>query len=253
MKLKTYILLKTRFEQKAEKAFIVRIKRALNETMRPLFEAVQLGTLTSEDQANTLIKSEYIARELKWLYVTWGFKMLKWFRSSYNPKDVKSFDWMQRLEEWFELNGADKVTAIYTTTIEKTKELIRIALPMANSGKSIDEIQKAIKAEIRDSGGVISDSRARTIARTEVVGASENATYQAMAAENLNVEKLWTTGGENIRESHLAAEAEGWVPFDHVYRVASNSGFDEMKHPHDVGSAENVVNCKCTLLFRVVD
>lgn len=253
MKLRTYILQKQRIEQQGEKVFIARIKRALNETMQPLFEAIEQGTLTSPAQAETLIRPNAIERELRWLYVNWGYRMLMWFRKNYDPTDVKSFDWLQRLEEWFQTNGAEKVKVIYATTIDKTKDLIRIALPLANEGRSIDEIQKAVKKEITDAGGVISEGRARTIARTEVIGASENATYQAMAAENSNLEKQWVTGGANIRESHLAAEGLGWVPFDYVYRLPAANGFDEMAHPHDNGSPENVINCKCTLIYRVVD
>lgn len=254
MKLRNYLIQKDRMQGRAERVFIARIKKAMIKTMQPLFEAVEQGTLKSTSQAETLIKNTFIERELRWVYVDFGYQMLRWFQKNYNPKDVKSFDWQNRLSEWFDVNGAEKVKVIYATTIDKTRELIAKALPLANSGASVDEVQTLIKKDIEASGGVISEGRARTIARTEVVGASENATYQSMRAENLNVEKQWLTGGANIRETHMAQEDLGWVPMDYEYRLAANRGFtDLMMHPHDNGSAENVVNCKCTLIYRVVD
>jgi hypothetical protein len=253
MNLKLFLYSRQLMHDKAERQTAWRMKKAIRKSLEPLFEAVENRTLVSPEQAYTLVKPQHIEEVMRWLYVDWGFRMLTWFKRNYDPRGVKSFDWRQRLEEWFKTNGAEKVKLIYATTIEKTKELINIALPLANSGASVDKIQAAIKEKIQSGGGVISDGRARTIARTEVIGASENASYQAMAGENVNVEKKWVTGGSNIRPSHSAAEAEGWKPFDYVYTLANSNGVDRMKHPHDNGSAENVINCKCTLIYRVVD
>jgi hypothetical protein len=92
--------------------------------------------------------------------------------------------------------------------------------------------------------------RAKTIARTEVMGASNLATHEAVAASGAKTEHRWVTGGSNIRPSHYAAEAQGWIPFDQPFRV----GDYNMMHPHDPsGGAEEVINCKCVEVFRVVD
>jgi len=88
--------------------------------------------------------------------------------------------------------------------------------------------------------------RARTIARTEVIGASNKASYEAMSGEK--AEKKWVTGGANVRDSHQMAEAEGWIPMEQEFMSVN------MLHPGDPnGAPEDVINCKCTLIYRIVD
>jgi hypothetical protein len=244
MKLGQFIIQKAKLEERAERQMVIRLRRATIETMKPIFEAARLGTLKSESQAETLIHSEFIERELRWLYVTWGYKMLRWFQRNYEF-ERKSFNWIDELESNFKLYGANKVKAIINTTKERAKVAIRSALEAANRGASIDVVQNAIKESIESQGGVMSAGRARTIARTEVIGASNQASYIAVTGENLDLEKAWVTGGANVRESHYECEAQGFIGKDERF-------VNGLFHPADPeGAAEEVINCKCILIWRV--
>jgi hypothetical protein len=236
--------MKERMEQAAEKQMAVRLRRAFRETVKPIYEAVELRTLTSEEQVETLIKKEFIERELRWLYVTWGFRMLRWFQSNYEF-ERKSVNWLDELERLFRVKGAKKVTEIIGTTKVLAKKAIKEGLRAANLGASIDAIQANIKRNIEAQGGLMSDGRARTIARTETISASNQATYTAVHGENLDLEKRWVTGGTNIRDSHRDCENQGWIGKDDVF-------INGLLHPGDPnGEAEEVINCKCVLIWRV--
>jgi hypothetical protein len=250
MKLKKYIKANEIRLNAAERHATWRLKRAANETMKPIIEAAKFGQLRSQDQADTLIKGDAIEKVLRWIYIDWAYQQGLWTRRVLNLKEQKSDVFNQRLENLFNLYGADKVKQIVGTTKGLAKGVIRNALNAANQGVSIDVIQEGIQTDIRAAGGVMSDARARAIARTEVIGASNRANFEVVAGEGLELEKKWQTGGLNIRDTHTAAENEGWVEMNHIYQI----GKARMMHPVDPdvhSNPEEVVNCKCTLLFRV--
>lgn len=247
MKLNEFLIARAKMEAIAERQMVIRMRRAFRKTLEPLYESARLGLLTSTEQAKTLLKPTFIEEELKWLYVTWGYRMLLFFRSNFEPERKDDF-WLRRLAELFTTKGAKKVTEIFNTTLNLAIPAIQEAISLANTGSSIDVIQKAIKKNVESSGGLMSMGRARTIARTEVISASNIASFEAMRGENQKVEKRWITGGANIRDSHINAEQEGWIPMDEKF-LSTN-----MMHPGDPdGEAAEVINCKCTLVYRYVD
>lgn len=225
--------------------------------MQPVLESVRMdlqGTLSSIDR---IITGKHIKEALRWLYVNWAYRQGKWFLNTVGIEQSKKGDlWMERLESRFELYGAAKVTPILNTTKQLAKKHIVSAIQLAQTGASIDRIQEAISTSIRDEGGVISDGRARTIARTEVMSASNTATHEAVKATGAKVEKSWITGGINIRDTHHQAEAQGWIGFEDWFRV----GAVKMRHPQDPEAqgdaqaiASETINCKCVEIFRVID
>jgi SPP1 gp7 family putative phage head morphogenesis protein len=96
-----------------------------------------------------------------------------------------------------------------------------------------------------------SEFRADTIARTEMNSAFVNGAYQGEAAlgEYGPRFKEWLAVGDaRTRPEHMDANGTV-VPFDDPFIV----GGESMSHPMDSsGSAENVVNCRCDVLFYYV-
>lgn len=94
----------------------------------------------------------------------------------------------------------------------------------------------------------VGEVRAMTIARTEVVAAANagNLTGQKALGEGGAPYKQWlATMGPRTRDSH--ADADGQVvAIDEPFTV----GGEPLDYPGDPsGSAEEVVNCRCTMLF----
>lgn len=112
------------------------------------------------------------------------------------------------------------------------------------AGTSIDDIQRELIAAVPS----FSDIRAETIARTETVGAYNGGTdgmFRALDPAFSPTVKAWlATGDARTRPEHLAADGQE-VPLDAPFIV----GGEALYYPGDpLGSAANVINCRCTLL-----
>lgn len=88
--------------------------------------------------------------------------------------------------------------------------------------------------------------RARTIARTETTGAWNAGALDAAVREGQQVKVWLSLSDDNTRDSHLAAAGQ-CVPVDGEFNVGGNA----MPSPGVGGPAEEVVNCRCSMLFAL--
>jgi HK97 family phage portal protein len=113
-------------------------------------------------------------------------------------------------------------------------------------GLGIDDLATAVR-HVFD---VASTARAETIARTEVISAYNGAATleAAQLPADVVAGKEWvSTRDDRVRDAH--AEADGQVvtmadPF--------SVGGEDLSYPGD-GSAENAINCRCTVTFLTPD
>lgn len=134
----------------------------------------------------------------------------------------------------------DRLTGNVTeTTLARVREVITQA---RDEGVGIGEITKRIRDDAF--GGEITTSRAKTIARTETVGALNEGEHLAAIESGVMQSKRWLSQRDGrVRDSHRTAEGEGWIPIGQPY----SNGLD---HPHQQGApAEEVINCRCGQLF----
>jgi uncharacterized protein with gpF-like domain len=140
-------------------------------------------------------------------------------------------------------NRVNKVVGINQTT----EDALRATL---QEGEAAGETLRKLTARVQDVFDEASDSRAVTIARTEVVGSMNEANYVAAAQADLELTKEWlATDDERTREDHLEADGQE-VAMDDFFDVG---GFD-MLYPGDPdGPAEEVINCRCVVLYNSAD
>jgi hypothetical protein len=253
MTVRDFLKQKAKRDLYAERQMNIRMRRALMDSLKYVLDEAKLNMNGIDTRLESLIDPEPIREALRWLYVTWGYQNFLWFKKNLPFPSKKADDfWLQELEKNFNANIAKKKLAeILGTTMDLAKPVIMDALKMAAEGSSIDAIQKEIIKNLNGVGGAVSPARARMIARTEVIGASNQSTFEAVKSSGVEVEKKWLTGGLNIRDSHRDAEKLGWIDFNEPFKLKKKNGYDEMMHPGDPkGSAENVINCKCVLIFR---
>lgn len=149
--------------------------------------------------------------------------------------------------------GRIDVDAMADTFIERIKgvgavtaDRLRDALTQGiGKGESIDKLAARV-----DGAFLYGRSNAYTIARTETHGAAEITNIAAARATGFALVKTWlATNDERTRDDH--ADADGQVvgidePFD--------VGGEELDFPGDPdGSADNVINCRCTATFELPD
>ena len=117
-------------------------------------------------------------------------------------------------------------------------------------GASIPTIRERVQESL-DAGGETSwANRAQVIARTETIGAYNGGTlavHEVIAEETGDpLDKAWlATIDPRTRDSHFRADGQR-VPLGQPFRV----GGHDLDHPGDpLGPPEEVIQCRCTMLF----
>jgi hypothetical protein len=121
------------------------------------------------------------------------------------------------------------------------------------NGASIPDVQAQVEQLFGDTSIPGWKNRARTVARTEVVGAYNGGLHDAfsMIVDNdpdTEYVKRWlATEDKRTRPDHVEADGQT-VPFLQPFTVG---GF-QMMHPHDpTAPAKEVVNCRCVELLEI--
>lgn len=165
-----------------------------------------------------------------------------WTHIRTTPKGYNTlFDYLY--SQWVQKNGGKHITNIAETTRRKIKSVI--------AEKTKDEVNTAdISTSIREVKA-FSPYRARVIALTETHAAAQYSSHetavQLEADNDLLVYKEWIPiEDERTRASH--AEMADHEP------ILLHEDFDvdgvAMERPSDErGGAENVINCRCSLVF----
>lgn len=111
------------------------------------------------------------------------------------------------------------------------------------SGQSIPDIARAVRES-----AAITAPRATTVARTEVIAASNKSSIEVMRAAGLVAQKRWIATFDNrVRLSHIDAHDQV-VPLDDMFDI----GGAQLDHPGDYsGPPEEVINCRCAMGYIV--
>lgn len=161
------------------------------------------------------------------------------------PSRKFEFDpWLREVRNWIEAVVAEKVTKISRTTKDMIKREIALGF---EEGDSTVEIAERLQRQYGD----FSVRRAMTIARTEVVAASNSGSHFAAEQTGLEYERVWLSSRDDrVRDDHAdmdgvtAAKAE---PFE------APDG-SQMMFPGDTSlgaDASQTINCRCTETFEV--
>lgn len=138
---------------------------------------------------------------------------------------------------WIDEHGLEKASSINDTT----KEDLSASL---SSGIAAGETGPELESRISDQFDGVRDYRTERIARTESAGSmnfGSTATYKSAGVQK----KSWlAVMDDRTREDH--ADADGQVVWiDETFDI----GGESLQYPGDPsGSAEEVINCRCSLL-----
>lgn len=154
--------------------------------------------------------------------------------------------WLEEIGAWLQTNGTIRALGILNTTSRGVRNVISAGI---SQGLSIPNIARAI-ADFR---GVTVGARARLIARTEVISASNLGSLAAARATNLPLKKEWiATADERVRDIHADADGQIVTGMDTAFAV----GGEELLFPGDTSlgaTGENIFNCRCTVGYIPID
>lgn len=191
-----------------------------------------------------IIKPEPINSALYSIYLAVGIKIGQMYREELQGKKVKSA-WADYFDNFILPAMMDrnkiKIKSITETTSDIVRELIN---QLNDQGEGVQVIKQALI----DSYKTTAAYRAEAIARTEVNSAANQSAFESTKGMGIKVKKYWSTSGlQNIRPSHIKAEEDSYA----TDGIEEDQKFSNgLMYPGDPeGSAEEVINCRCTLIL----
>ena len=249
MNLRRLIQIENRRISILERRWAGRLRTALRKQGKNYLKDGELGDEMFEalSEMYKSVSSNYLKEQYTWL-----------------QKDVRKMSrFFMGWELWTAEQIASKLRVAADDIDNTTKKWIRdaesriVEEQLAQGiveGATRGTLSKAIE-QVTD--GKIGRNRAKVIARTELGQAVNDAKQKA--SDDWSDEtgsrqgKLWVhRGSKDPRSWHLALDTGVPIPKEQPFIVANpDTGVtDYMDRPHDVGaSAENVVNCGCTVIF----
>lgn len=148
--------------------------------------------------------------------------------------------WLSHIQSVIVEDTADKVVGIGQTTKDKIKSAVQRTI---DAGLSVVDAAKEIDSLYLDD---IIPNRSEVIARTEIVGASNQASNFAAEETGLKLKKEWIrTYDDRIRDTHKDV-TEKPIAMDKPFSV----GVSLMMYPGDSSlgaDAGEIINCRCTV------
>jgi len=190
------------------------------------------------------------------LYKQLGYKYYRTTRKELLRAENKAFEnkgeWEQAIQIYIDTEVATRITGVVDVSREVTEKAIRAAVQEAlENGYGIEKTKRLINKTVDAKWLAMRRNRARTIARTETITSLNHASYEGALSTGLEVTKAWLPYRDSrTREDHAAMDSNDYIPIDADFIV----GGQLMQHPGDPrGSASNVINCRCGLVYKTPD
>jgi len=235
--------LQRRYEKRYEK----QIFSALKKQMQPYLAAIKQadGNINRFD----LITPAPIADVLESLYVVSGVAYADAMYNAIQPpskatKEALRAGWRDFMRRYAVLNVTRLLPGIQNTSVGIIQNIVARGL---QEGIGILDIARQIEQTISN----VFISRAKLIARTEMVKATNAAAMNSAQTSDFMYEKKWIPANQPgiTRPDHLAMLNSDWVPFNDPFIV----GGVNMQQPGDPNApASQVCNCRCKVVFRIM-
>lgn len=147
---------------------------------------------------------------------------------------------------------ADKIRSITMTTKKRINSTLREILTEAEAeGWGVDKIRNQIASSFRGQIRGNALARARGIAQTEMISASNQAAAMAADSTRLEYRKFWSSSHlTDTRTSHTMAEEDSIARGGLRKEEFHSNG---LLYPGDPnGPASEVINCRCTELYELL-
>ena len=236
--------LQRRYERRYEK----QIFTALKKQMQPYLDAIKQadGNINRFD----LITPAPLADTLETLYVVAGTAYAEVMYNAIQPptkatKEALRAGWRDFMRSFAIKNLPQTLIKINETSQKIIRNIVTGGL---NEGLGTNEIAR----NIQDSVKVIFSNRAKLIARTEMVIASNVAAMESSKSSDFMYEKKWIPATDTrTRPDHAEMRPKPWIPFDQNFIVGGN----QMRQPGDGSQgagADQICNCRCKVVFRIM-
>lgn len=233
-------------------------KNALDKQIKQVIQSInEDGLTTAMALLPITVDDKTMAEAYRKVYELIGVKHGKWVTDwmtelekpakakipNYSQKLVAfgSEFWRRKMREFLALYGAEKVSEVDTTTIERIRRLL---VQYQTQGLSVIDQARAMVKDLANSD--YNKNRSLVISRTETTTSANYTTLTAGREANYVTVKQWLAIEDNrTRPSHAQADGQE-VGLNEFFIV----GGSQMEYPGDIrGGANQVVNCRCATLI----
>lgn len=221
-----------------------RTRKALNLQIKPILDKLKTGAIPTDDFIDTVITQEPIKQMMIDIHYSVGKKFAAAVFKSFQKAQIEFSEdiFMNNVLSMIEGQGAVMITAIDQATKNSIKRVIAQEI---KRGADINQIALEISKKLKKGSFI----RSITIARTEVIRASNAGALTGANMTKLALQKEWiSTLDDRTRQNG----------YDHVdangQKVGINESFlvsgEMLDHPASFdGSPGNTINCRCTIGF----
>ncbi len=246
-----------------------KFRKELNDLVIPVMEFFKY----SNDYDNliasipALVKTDKVNALLVEMYGTVGRDFASNIKDSINrkrlkegiaTKDLDEDLWDEFMQEWAMREAGIKIVSINNYTKDEFIRLIREQITYGHEyGLGRDQIADRIYKQLPKEWNLSTYWKAQRIAQTEVIGASNRASFEAASRTGYNMTKTWLTAplglAKNERHALPGAIMQETVQMHEKFKVDGGNGYEDMDCPGDANaSPENVINCRCTITYEII-
>jgi len=232
------------------------IRAALKEQYKPLLKRIGSVPFTDLEGLVEDITEDPIQKAFMRYYPMFGSMALMQRKHVLKQKAEEDVIYTSLFEKYMQdivrNEAGEMITTITATSKKNALRKIREILTAGEAeGLGIEEIRKQLVADVGKfiRGNV--EARARAIAQTEMIKASNQAAWKGVESTNLEFRKFWSSSHlPGTRESHIMAEQDSISRGGLSKEEYHSNGLLYVGDPS--GPVEEVVNCRCTELYEVV-
>lgn len=221
-------------------------REALRKSAEPILEANTLSDMQSRELDPEPMKNAFVS-----VYQRVGkeFANAIYKNLTKTKNEVLFTSWDQHMTNFALNRSLDRINNINLVSIQRIRKVINQGI---QEEQGTDEIARMIRSSYP-----MSMRRAQTIARTEIVSASNEGAVLGAASTGLDYKKEWIAAIDSRTRSfdngdmydHVEMDGEQ-VEKNEPFMTPTTRGKEALDYPGDPnGSPGNVINCRCTVAF----
>lgn len=226
---------------------------ALMEQLNDVLKEVNPGVLdVLPEKINTIVSNKSVKKELYNIYRETGRLFYKRNKKDLID-DLEDIIWDSYFESLLQGEVGSKITWITDYSKELLQNTARDVLKAGQEeGLGIMEMERMMREQLTDDFTRFARFRSLRIVQTEVMTASNYATYKSGVDSGLNMMKEWVTAPVGVAKTERHNDVPGLNGQRRRQDEPFNVGGVSMMYPGD-GPADQVINCRCSLSWIPIE
>ena len=233
-----------------ERKYTILLRNLLNSQFRKVADSINVTNIGS-DAVLSNVSEEPMRKLFENLYKTVGVQFAGQTYRTRKAKDDELIDeWEIYMRDYARTKAGERIVSITSVSKEQIRKIMTAILDQSiEDGLGSEETARLIKKAIKAEGETINTWRALRIARTEVMTASNAGAIEGARSLDVPMEKIWIATLDGRQRDWHGAMNNKAVDFNEDFKLDTGSVMFQPGDP--AGLPEDIINCRCTVAFRV--